>query len=122
GELHRTLAVLARELEMRYGSDHVHPHLHRPAHKVLPAFERHDPLLREGHELERHLVADLLAQLDQRPHRAELWVADVDAAAHELDAVGELPAQHRPDATLHVVDREALDALGPDRDALEKGS
>src|ERR1700694_4708256 len=85
-------------------ADPVDPHVDGAAHQVLAVVERHDALLREGDQLDRHLVADLLAELDERPHRLELGVADVDVAAHELDAVGELPAQDRPDPLLPVVD------------------
>ena len=119
-ELDRALAVLARQLEVRDRAHHVDAHVDRAAHQLLAAVERHDALLRKGDQLQLHLVADLLAQLEQRAHRAQLGVADVDVAAHELDAVGQLPAQHGADAALDVVDGQRLDPLGPDGDALEQ--
>src|SRR4029077_14886862 len=54
------------------------------------------------------------------PHRLQLGVADVDVAPHELHAVGQLPPQHGANPLLDVFDSQRLDALGPDRDALEQ--
>ena len=121
-ELDRALAVLARELEVRDGAHHVDAHVDRAPHQILASVERHDALLRKRDELQLHLVADLLTQLDERANRAQLRVADVHVAAHELDAVGQLPAQHGADAALDVVDAQQVDALGPDGDALEQGA
>ena len=121
-ELDRHLAVLTRELEMRYGADDVDAEVDRLSHQVLAAVERHDSLLRKGDQLQGDLVADLFAQLGERAHGSKLRIADVDVAAHELDAVGELPAKHRADPLLHVLDGELLDPVRPDRDALEKGA
>ena len=121
-ELDGPLAVFARELEVGNGADHIDAHFDRLAHQLLAALEREDPLLGKGHELQGHLVADLLAQLQQGAHRPQLGVAHVDMAAHELHAVGELPAQHGAHTALDVVDAERLDALRPDGDALEKGA
>ena len=104
GELDRKLAILARQLVMRDGADHVHPQVDRSAHQVLPAVKGHDPLLGKRHQLQRHLVADLLAQLDEGAHGFQLRVTDVDVAAHELDAVGQLPAEHGTDALLDILD------------------
>ena len=119
-ELDRPLAVFACQLVMRYRADHVDAHVDCPLHQVLAAVERHDPLLRERDQLHRHLVADLLAQLHQGANGAQLRIADVNVAAHELDPVGELPPEHRAHAALDVVDGQLLDALGPDRDALKE--
>ena len=120
GELDRALAVLTRQLEVRNGADDVDAHVDGLAHQLLAAVERHDALLRKRDQLQRDLVADLLAQLGQRPDRPQLRIAHVDVAAHELDAVGELPPQHCPDPLLDVVDGQLLHAVRPDRDALEK--
>ena len=41
-------------------------------------------------------------------------------AANEQDAIGDLPAQDLRDPALDVLDRQILDPLAPDRDALEE--
>ena len=99
---------------------HVGPQLDGPPHQRFAVREGEDALLRERHQLQRHLPGDLLAQLQQRPQRRQLGVADVDVAADEQHAVRELPAQHRPDPLLDVLDGQILDPLAPDRDALEQ--
>ena len=105
---------------MRDAADDVGAQLDGLAHQLLAAVEAEDALLRERDELEVDQAAHLLAQVDQRAQRGQLGVADVDMAAHVLDAAGELPAQHLPDPGLHVLVGEVLDPLGPDRDALEQ--
>ena len=121
-ELYGLLAVLARQLEMRDGANHVHAEIDGLAHEVLAVLERHDPLLGKRDQLQGHLVPDLLAQLGESADRLELGIADVDVAPHELHPVGELPPQHRADSLLDVFYRQALDAFGPDRDSLEQRS
>ena len=107
---------------MRDRPDDVDSEVDRLPHQVLAALERHDPLLRKRDQLQVDLVADLLAQLDKGAYRAQLGVAHVDMAAHELDAIGQLPAQHGPNPLLHVLDGQLLDPVRPDRDALEQGA
>src|SRR5690349_4024743 len=103
---------------MRDRPDDVDPEVDGPPHQVLSPVERQNSLLRKGDELERHLVADLLAELDQGAHRAKLRVADVDVAPHELHAVGELPPKDRPNPLLDVLYSQRLNAIGPDGYAL----
>ena len=101
-------------------ADDVDAHVDGALHQLLAPVEGHDPLLGKGHQLECHLIADLLAQLEQGSHRAQLWIADVDVAAHELDPIRQLPAENGAHPPFHVVDGELLDAVGPDGDALEE--
>src|ERR1700726_5044507 len=79
-----------------------------------------DTLLRKRDELDRDLIGKLLPDFEQCPQRGEFRIADVDVAADEEDAVGDLPAEDLGDAALHIVDRQVLDPLAPDRDALEE--
>ena len=91
---------------MRDRPDHVDAEADRPPHQLLAAFEGVDALLREGDQLEAHLLAQLGPGLEETADRGQLGVADVDVAAHVLDAVGELPAEHRQRPPLDVLDRQ----------------
>jgi len=120
GELDRLLAIFARQLEVRDRAHDIDAEVDGPTHQVLAPVEGHDPLLGKRNQLEADLVAYLLAQLDQGAHGLQLRIAHVDVRTDELDAVGELPAEHGAHPLLDVVDGQALDPVGPDRDALEQ--
>ena len=77
-------------------------------------------LLWKCHQLQRDLIREFLSDLEQGPQGRELGVANVDVAADEEDPVCDLPAEDLSDAALDVVDRQVLDPLTPDRDALEE--
>src|SRR6202011_3509182 len=86
----------------------------------LAVGERLDALLREGDQLDGDPVLDLLPKLEEGAKRRQVRITDVDMAAYEEDAVGELPAEDLRDPVFDVLDRQRLDALPPDRNALEE--
>src|ERR1700694_3906960 len=107
---------------MRDPAHDVSAQFHGLPHQTLAARKGLDAWLRKGHQLEGDLIREFLLQLHQRSERGQLGIADVDVATDEEDAVRDLPAQYSRHATLHVLDRQVLDPLAPDRDAFEEGT
>src|SRR2546430_4685630 len=105
---------------MRNAAHHIRPHFDGAPHQGLAVGEGLNALLWKCHQLQRDLIRKFLSDLEQRPQRRELGVANVDVAADEEDPVRDLPAEHLGNPALDVFDRQVLDPLTPDRDALEE--
>src|SRR5207244_6529343 len=105
---------------MRNAADHLRPHFDGAPPQRLAVGEGLNALLWKRQQLQRDLIREFLSDLEQGPQRRELGVANVDVAADEEDPVRDLPTEDLGDAALDVVDRQVLDPLTPDRDALEE--
>src|SRR5207245_5822318 len=105
---------------MRNAADHIGSHLDRAPHQRLAVRKGLDALLRKRDQLQRDFVGKFLPHLEQRPQRSELGVANVDVAADEEHPVCDLPAKDLGNPALDVLERQILDPLAPDRDALEE--
>src|SRR5437879_357602 len=105
---------------MRNAADNIRPHFDGVPHQRLAVGEGLNTLLWKCDQLQRDLIRKFLSDLEQRAQRGEFRVANVDVAADEEDPVGDLPAEHLGNPALDVFDRQVLDPLTPDRDALEE--
>ena len=117
---HRAPAVLHRPLEMRDAADDLDAQVERAEQVLACARRAVEPVLREGHELQRQVGCHLPLDLEQRLDAGQPVVADVDMAADGADplrhrhvAVGQRPLDHR-------LDRELRLELVPELDALEQ--
>src|SRR5438132_946413 len=105
---------------MRNAADNIRPHFDGAPHLRLAVGEGLNTLLWKCDQLQRDLIRKFLSDLEQRPQRRELGVANVDVTADEEDPVRDLPAEHLGNPALDVFDGQVLDPLTPDRDALEE--
>ena len=64
GKLHRLLAVLARQFEMRDAAHHIRPHFDGAPHQRLAVGEGLNALLRKCHQLQRDLVRKFFPDLE----------------------------------------------------------
>src|SRR5256885_8739763 len=102
---------------MRNAADHIRSHFDGAPHQRLAVREGLNALLWKCHQLQRDLIRKFLSDLEYRPQRSELGVANVDMAADEEHPVCDLPAEDLGNPALDVLDRQILDPLAPDRDA-----
>jgi hypothetical protein len=90
--LDRRGAVRHRPLEVRNATHHVDAHVERRRQRALGVGPPQIAVLRERNELQIDLVANQLAHLEQRLHRAQLGIADVDVAANDQRSARDRPS------------------------------
>lgn len=122
GEIQRGHAVFPRELEVRNRAHAVRAHAHRVLHQPAAVRIALNALLREGDDLQRHNVLQLVAQLEQRLHGRELRVGHVHVRADVLNAACRVQAHRAVHALAHVRLRQLFLSLRPAFDALKQRS
>ncbi|MCY1425536.1 hypothetical protein D9M71_413250 [compost metagenome] len=121
-DAHRFGAVGHRPLEVRDATDHLDAQVQRALEVVQRAGAAQQAVLREGDQLQVQPGFDLLLHVQQRLHRQQARIADIDVAADRQQALG-----HRPVAVLQgALDQRLLGQLrlqlAPQGDAFEQGA
>ena len=119
-QAHALRALGRGALEMRDAADHVDAEIERTPQVRQRTGRAQQPVLREGHELQLQVRRDAALHLQQRTHRKQPLVADIDMRADRQQ-----PARHRPIAIRqrpfgHRLFGQQRLQLAPQRNAFEQ--
>ena len=114
--------VRHRPLEVRNATDDVDAEVERRREPRLADRGAQEAVLRERDELQIDLSLDEPADLEQRLHRPQRWIADVHVTADREGAARHGPAAQLERARADLVVGERRLELAPQLDPLEEGT